>query len=70
MPPMHTSPTASPARPLRHCTSLRRRGAAAIEVVLATAVTLPLAVVIFFLGAQICGYVFRALSGLLTMPFL
>jgi len=49
---------------------ITRHGAAAIEVVLATAVVLPLVVLLFFLGVEICQFVFRGIDGMLTMPWL
>ncbi|MEM9586234.1 MAG: hypothetical protein AAGA03_03045 [Planctomycetota bacterium] len=47
-----------------------RRGAASIEVVMATAVAVPLAVMLFLLGVRMCRYVFAAIDGMLTMPLL
>lgn len=47
-----------------------RNGAASLELVLATAVALPLALVMFLLAVQICRYVFRGVGGMLTMPML
>jgi hypothetical protein len=47
-----------------------RSAVASLEVVLATAVALPLAVLMFLLGVQICRYVFRGFDGMLTMPWL
>jgi len=47
-----------------------RQGAAALEVVLTTAVVLPLAALMFFLGVEICQYVHRGFDGMLTMPWL
>ena len=47
-----------------------RKGAASLEVVMVTALTLPLAVLMFLLGVKICSYVFAALSGTLSMPLL
>ncbi len=41
-----------------------------MEVVLATAVAVPLAVLMLFLGITICRYVHTALVGLLFQPFL
>lgn len=35
-----------------------------------TAVAVPLGILLFLLGVQLCRYVFRGLSGMLTMPFL
>jgi hypothetical protein len=45
-----------------------RRGAASIELVMASAVAIPIAGGALFLGFKICAYVFSAISGLLTMP--
>ncbi len=47
-----------------------RSGLASLELVMATAVMLPIAVLLLILGITICRYVFAALSGLLLMPFL
>lgn len=46
-----------------------RRGTSSIELVMATAVAIPIAGGILFLGFRMCSYVFSALSGLLSMPF-
>ena len=58
----------------QHPTDRRQRhepkGTAALEVVMTTAVGVPLAGLMFFLGIQICRYVYAALSGLLLQPFL
>ncbi len=40
-----------------------------MEVVMASAIAIPLAGAILFLGFKICSYVFSAQSGLLSMPF-
>lgn len=45
-----------------------RRGEASIELVMATAVAIPIAGGALFLGFKICSYVFTALSGSLAMP--
>ncbi len=50
--------------------TIQRKGAASLELVLATAVVLPLALAMFLLAVQICRYVFRGLGGMLTMPML
>lgn len=47
-----------------------RRGMSSLEVVMATAVALPLAALMFFLGVRICRYVYGVISGLTTWPFL
>ena len=46
-----------------------RRGIASMELVMATAVAIPIAGGVLFLGFKMCSYVFSGLSGLLTMPF-
>ncbi len=51
-------------------TPRRRVGAASLELILVTAVMLPLAILMLILGVTICRYVFSALGGLLLMPFL
>lgn len=48
----------------------RRLGMSALEVVMATAVGVPLAGMLFFLSLKICAYVYGAISGLLAWPFL
>lgn len=48
----------------------RRAGFSSLEVVMTTAVMLPLAGLLFFLGIQISRYAYSALSGLLFQPFL
>ena len=48
----------------------RRSGFSNLEVVMTTAIMLPLAGLLFFLGIQMSRYVFTALSGLLLQPFL
>jgi hypothetical protein len=47
-----------------------RHGLATLEMVLATAVVLPLGFMLFLLGVQICRYVFRGLGGMLSLPIL
>jgi hypothetical protein len=49
--------------------TMRRHGAASLELVMATAVAIPIAGGLLFLGFKICSYVFAALSGLVSMPF-
>ena len=49
--------------------NLSRSGATSMQVVMATAIAVPIAAGILFLGFRICRYVFSALSGLLSMPF-
>lgn len=47
-----------------------RSATASIELVMASAVAIPIAGAILFLGFKICSYVFSALSGLISMPFI
>ncbi len=47
----------------------RRKGTASIELVMATAVAIPIAGGVLFLGFKMCSYAFSGLSGLLSMPF-
>lgn len=54
----------------KHPGSCRRIGLANLELVLVTAVALPLGFLLFLLGVQICRYVFRGLGGMLTLPLL
>ena len=49
---------------------ITRSGLAALELVLITAITLPLAALMFLLGVQISQYVFRGMDGMLAMPWL
>lgn len=49
--------------------SLRRRGSSSMQLVMASAIAIPIAGGILFLGFQICRYVFSTMSGLLSMPF-
>ena len=46
-----------------------RKGAASMQLVMATAIAIPIAGGLLFLGFRICRYVFSVLSGSLTMPF-
>lgn len=46
-----------------------RQGSAAMELVMATAIAIPIAGGVLFLAFKICAYVFSGLSGLLSMPF-
>ena len=46
-----------------------RCGAASLELVMATAIAIPIAGGALFLGFKICSYVFSAYSGLISMPF-
>ena len=64
-------PAFTPSSRSRSKTSTRRnrKAAASIELVMASAVAIPIAGGLLFLGFQICRYVFAALSGLLSMPF-
>ena len=48
----------------------RRTGNASLELVMATAVAVPLAGLMFFFGVTVCRYIYNALCGLLLQPFL
>lgn len=54
----------------RRTTASARLGLANLELVLVTAVVLPLGFLLFLLGVQICRYVFRGLGGMLSLPLL
>lgn len=47
-----------------------RRGSAHLEVVMTTAVMLPVAGLLFFLGIRMCRYAFEIISGLVGWPLL
>ena len=47
----------------------RRMGAASLELVMASAIAIPVAGGALFLGFSICRYVFSVVSALLSMPF-
>jgi ABC-type tungstate transport system substrate-binding protein len=47
----------------------KSNGAASIELVMASAIAIPIAGAILFMGFRICSYVFSALSGSISMPF-
>ena len=49
--------------------NLHRTGAASMELVMASAIAIPVAGGALFLGFSICRYVFSAVSALLSMPF-
>ncbi|MEM9409531.1 MAG: hypothetical protein AAGA30_00290 [Planctomycetota bacterium] len=49
--------------------NLNRAGTANMQLVMATAIAIPIAGGLLFLGFKICRFVFAALSGSLTMPF-
>ena len=57
-------------RTARYSRSANRFGTASIELVMATAVAIPIAGGALFLGFKICSYVFSAFSGSISMPFL
>lgn len=48
----------------------KRAGLASLELVLITAVALPLAALLFLLAVKMASYVFRGTSGLLSVPWL
>jgi len=57
-------------KPTKYSSSSQlRHGGASIEVVLATAVALPLALVLLVLGSKMLAYAFAATGGLVTMPW-
>ena len=68
--PQGKEPTAN-GRPTRRRRrdSVSRTGAASMELVMATAVAIPVAGGLLFLGFKICRYVFSVFSGSLSMPF-
>lgn len=49
---------------------IRRGGMANLEAVLATAVMLPVAGALFFLGIKICAALYQAIGTLVGWPFL
>lgn len=57
-------------RSTHHHLRQTRSATASIELVMATAVAIPIAGAILFLGFIVCSYVFSALSGLISMPFI
>lgn len=48
----------------------RRGGMASLEVVMTTAVMLPVAGALLFLGVKICATLYQALGALVAWPFL
>jgi hypothetical protein len=48
----------------------RRRGLASLEVVMTTAVMLPIAAAILFLGIKMAAIVYQVIGGLVAWPFL
>lgn len=48
----------------------RRHGMVSVEVVMTTAVMLPLAGALLFLGIKMCATVYRAIGALVSWPFL
>ena len=50
--------------------SARRGGMASLEVVMTTAVMLPVAGALLFLGVKICETLYQALGALVAWPFL
>lgn len=47
-----------------------RRAIAQLELVMITAVILPLAIGMWLIAVAICQYVFRGMSGILSLPVL
>jgi hypothetical protein len=54
----------------RRAGSHRRRGLASLEVVLTTAVMLPIAAALLFLGIKMAAIVYQVIGGLVAWPFL
>lgn len=48
----------------------RRRGLATLEVIMTTAVMLPIAAAILFLGIEMAAIVYQVIGGLVAWPFL
>jgi hypothetical protein len=48
----------------------RRRGLASLEVIMTTAVMLPIAAAILFLGIEMAAIVYQVIGGLVAWPFL
>ena len=58
-------------KPLFSRTRARRRGGlASLEVVMTTAVMLPIAAAILFLGIKMAAIVYQVIGGLVAWPFL
>ena len=53
-----------------HVRARRRRGLASLEVILTTAVMLPIAAAILFLGIKMAAIVYQVIGGLVAWPFL
>ena len=49
---------------------MRRRGTVSLEVVMTTAIMLPLAGILFFLGLEMCQTLYQAIGALVGWPFL
>lgn len=54
----------------RKATLNKRRGLASLEVVMTTAVMLPIAAAILFLGIKMAAIVYQVIGGLVAWPFL
>ena len=54
----------------RRTRTAHRGGMASLEVVMATAVMLPLAGFLFFLGVEMCTTLYQAVGALVAWPFL
>lgn len=52
-----------------HGCGWHRAGAASLELVMVTAVALPLVLMMFFIAVRMCAFVYQALGGTLLMPF-
>jgi hypothetical protein len=55
---------------LRRCICASRRGLATLEVVMTTAVMLPIAAAILFLGIKMAAIVYQVVGALVAWPFL
>jgi hypothetical protein len=54
----------------RRASRHRRRGLATLEVIMTTAVMLPIAAAILFLGIEMAAIVYQVIGGLVAWPFL
>ena len=57
-------------RKRRSCRRIVHRGLASLEVVMTTAVMLPVAGALFFLGIKMCATLYQAIGALVAWPFL
>lgn len=59
-----------PSHPSRPRRSIGRAGMASLEVVMATAVMLPVAGGLLLLGIKMCATIYQAIGALVAWPFL